>query len=78
MKIRFLFGIWCLTLLVLGIVYNSVLVSFITLPIYQPLVNSIFDIPKSNGVRVTVDKDRGADLYFRVIFQLDMNLFFKF
>ena len=76
MKIRFLFGIWCLALLVLGIVYNTVLVSFITLPVYQPLINSIFDIPKSTGVRVTVDKDRGADLYFRVRFQLHLNPFF--
>lgn len=70
MSIRLLFGGWCLALLILGKAYSSVLVSFITLPIYQPLINSVYDIPpKTSGVRVNVEKDKGIDVYFRVYFQ---------
>ena len=66
-SIRLLFGGWCLALLVLGKAYSSVLISFITLPIYVPLINSVSDISKTSGVRVTVERDKGVDVFFRVI-----------
>ena len=36
------------------------------MPIYEPLINFIADISKSSGVRVTVERDKGVDLYFCV------------
>lgn len=44
MKYYILAGTWGLSCFVVVTAYNSVLISFITTPVYQPLVKSIHDL----------------------------------
>ena len=65
--IRIGLAAFCLAAFVLNKAYSSVLISFATTPIFRPLIESIYDIPKNPSIRATLDRDRGTDVFFRVI-----------
>ena len=65
--IRIGLAAFCLAAFVLNKAYSSVLISFATTPIFRPLIESVYDIPKNPRVRVTVDKDMGTDVFLRVL-----------
>ena len=58
---------FCLAAFVLNKAYSSVLISFATTPIFRPIIDSIYDIPKTPNVRPITEKDQGTDVFFRVI-----------
>ena len=66
MFVRLIAGAMCLSCLVLYQAYSSVLVSTLTLPNYQSLINSVYDIPKTPGMAVTVINKKAADIIFTV------------
>ena len=66
MKIRILAGTWCLATVVLANVYSSTLISYVSAPTRQPIIDSIHDIPKVAGLQVAVDKGLGADVVVSV------------
>ncbi|XP_046461175.1 glutamate receptor 1-like [Daphnia pulex] len=53
---------WCLACFVLVQAYSSTLIAFITSPNTKPIINSVYDIPKVPGLKITVDRDYGADI----------------
>ncbi len=65
--IRIGIAAFSLAAFVLNHAYSSVLISFATTPIFRPLIESVYDIPKNPRVRVTVDKDMGTDVFLRVL-----------
>ena len=66
--IRIGIGAFSLAAFVLSHAYSSVLISFATTPIFRPLIDSVYDIPKNPRVYVTVDKDQGTDVFLRVYY----------
>ena len=66
LTIRFLAGAWCVTCFVLVAAYSSVLISFVTSPYYNPLIESVYDIPKDPKIKITVDRGLFPDLVYRV------------
>ena len=53
LAIRLAAGTWCLACFVVVTAYSSVLISFIVSPNLKPIINSIYDIPKNPGLKVT-------------------------
>jgi len=51
---RIVGGAWCLSALVLVTAYSSVLVSFYSAPIYQPLVRSMEELANRDDVNLAV------------------------
>jgi hypothetical protein len=65
-SIRLIAAVWCLAALVVTSIYNTTLISYVTSPNWQPLVRSIFDIPKMPQLRIVVDERMGADVIISV------------
>ena len=74
LAIRFLAGAWCLTCFVLIMAYSSVLISFVASPYYEPLISSLYDIPKNPQVTITVNKGLYPDLLFTVRFYIIVSI----
>ena len=47
-------------------VYGGVLTAVVTIPISQPLINSIFDIRNKPDIRVNVDRNLAVDIVIHV------------
>lgn len=60
-------GAWCLTCFVLTTAYSSVLISFVTMPNYQPLIRSVYELQTKPKIGVTVEKGFEPDLIFMAI-----------
>lgn len=55
LPVRLVAAVWCLGCLILGAAYSSTLISYITAPpTSQPIIGSLEDILKVNGLKVTV------------------------
>ncbi len=63
----FIVGSWCLSALVLGCAYNSLLISYILGSNYQALVVSPADIAKNSKIQIAVNKGNGVDIVLSVI-----------
>ena len=59
-------GAWCLVALVLGLAYNSTLITYVISPNNPPLVNSIKDVARNPKIRVLVEKGWGVDIFLSV------------
>lgn len=66
LTLRFIVGVWVLGSLVLATAYTSVLISFVTLPDYKPLVDSVYDLPLKPDIRATVTAGQAVDILFSV------------
>ena len=64
--VRLIVGSMCLSSFILYQAYSSVLVSTLTMPKIQPLIESPYDIPKAIDIAVTVKKSKAADVLFMV------------
>lgn len=62
LAIRFAAAAWCLACFVLVQAYSSTLIAFITSPNNEPIINSVYDIPKVPGLKITVNRNFAADL----------------
>jgi hypothetical protein len=62
LAIRFAAAAWCLACFVLVQVYSSTLIAFITSPNNKPIINSVYDIEKVPGLKITVNRNFAADL----------------
>ena len=71
LSVRFIVGAMCLSCLVLYQAYSSVLVSTLTLPKCQPLIKSVYDIPKTPSIAVTTVKQSAPDVQFMVFWFLN-------
>jgi hypothetical protein len=49
-------GSWCLIAVVLVYAYNGTLISHVSLPTHQPIVNSFEDLAASKTLRVTTQR----------------------
>ena len=49
-------GTWCLMAIIIVNAYNSMLITFISIPTYEPIVNTWDDVAKSNSLRIAVPK----------------------
>ncbi|XP_046453995.1 glutamate receptor ionotropic, delta-2-like isoform X2 [Daphnia pulex] len=58
----FIVGSWCLSALVLGCAYNSLLISYILGSNYQALVVSPEDLAKNSKIQIAVNKGNGVDI----------------
>ena len=58
--------VWCLAAVVLTNVYSSALISYVSAPNRQPIIDSIYDVPKVPGLEIVVDKGLGADVVVSV------------
>ena len=63
----FVVGSWCLSALVLGCAYNSLLISYVLGSNYQVLVVSSADLAKNSNIQIAVTKGNGVDLVLSVI-----------
>jgi ionotropic glutamate receptor len=64
----FIVGSWCLSALVLGCAYNSLLISYILGSNYQAaLVVSPADLAKNSKIQIAVNKGNGVDIVLSVI-----------
>jgi hypothetical protein len=64
----FIVGSWCLSALVLGCAYNSLLISYILGSNYQAaLVVSPADLVKNSKIQIAVNKGNGVDIVLSVI-----------
>ena len=61
-------GTWCVFAFFLVSFYTTTLISFVTSPNEQPLVNSVYDIPKKAGVNIVFDKRQYIDILLSVLF----------
>ncbi|XP_046443988.1 uncharacterized protein LOC124194023 [Daphnia pulex] len=62
LAIRFAAAAWCLACFVLVQAYSSTLIAFITSPNNKPIINSVYDIQKVPGLKITVNRNFAADL----------------
>ncbi|XP_046632203.1 ionotropic receptor 93a-like [Daphnia pulicaria] len=62
LAIRFAAAAWCLACFVLVQAYSSTLIAFITSPNNKPIINSVYDIEKVPGLKITVNRNFAADL----------------
>ncbi len=63
----FIVGSWCLSALVLGCAYNSLLISYILRSNNQALVVSAADLAKNSKIQIAVNKGNGVDIVLSVI-----------
>lgn len=56
LSFRILAGTWALGCFLLVNYYDSILTSFFTAPNYQPLIKSIYDLPKHPGIKITTNE----------------------
>ncbi|XP_046462609.1 uncharacterized protein LOC124208780 [Daphnia pulex] len=56
LPLRVLAGSWCLIAVVLVYAYNSTLISYVSLPTHQPIVNTFEDLAASKTLRVTTQR----------------------
>ncbi|EFX77449.1 hypothetical protein DAPPUDRAFT_321338 [Daphnia pulex] len=59
--VRMVAAVWCLAALVLVNGYNSVLISYVTSPNAEPLIQSIKDLGHTSDIHVVVDAGLGID-----------------
>jgi hypothetical protein len=57
---------WCLAAFVVVNVYNTTLISFISSPNLQPVIDTIYDIQKKPELQIVLDKAQYSDLFFSV------------
>ena len=65
-------GVWCLSCAVLGMAYSSTLISYMTAPHVQPIIDSLEDIPKVPGLFVTVNRGQDLEAILMVVFKNNM------
>jgi hypothetical protein len=56
LPLRVVAGSWCLIAVVLVYAYNSTLISYVSLPTHQPIVNTFEDLAASKTLRVTTQR----------------------
>ena len=56
LPLRFVAGSWCLIAVVLVYAYNGTLISYVSLPTHQPIVNTFEDLAASKTLRVTTQR----------------------
>jgi hypothetical protein len=59
-------AVWCLAALVLVNGYNSLLISYVTSPNAEPLIQSIKDLGHTSDIHVVVDAGLGIDYILSV------------
>ena len=64
--LRLIATAWCLGAFVLVTSYNSLLISYVTSPITQPLINSIQDLSNLTSIHVVVTAEQGFDIALTV------------
>ena len=75
LSLRFLAGVWCLMSLVLINYYNSLFISFLTVPQHEPLVNTFEDLARSAKLSLAVEK--GSAIGELVLVLIDKTVFLK-
>ena len=68
--VRILACFWGLGGLVLATAYLTVLISFVTMPIYQPIIKSVYELPKRPEIRLTVRPTWNPENVFIVYFTI--------
>jgi hypothetical protein len=58
--------VWCLAAFVLVNSYNCVLISYVTSPNAEPLINSITELGNVSSIHVVVDAGLGIDMVLSV------------
>ena len=53
--IRILAGIWCLMTVVVAYSFSGSLTSFLTTPVYEPVVDTFDDLAQSKTLKLTVE-----------------------
>lgn len=61
---------WCLASLIIGTYYSADLISFITVPTYKPLINSIHDVVERPELHLVTNKGGNADAVISVVLNL--------
>lgn len=61
LSIRLIAAVWCLGCFVLIQSYSSTLISYVLSPTITPIISSVDDIPKVNGLKITVDRGRSIE-----------------
>ncbi|KZS20609.1 Uncharacterized protein APZ42_012664 [Daphnia magna] len=56
LSLRFIAGSWCLVAVVLVYAYNGTLISHVSLPKYEPIVNNWGDLAANKNLRVTAQR----------------------
>ena len=56
LPLRMVAGAWCLIAVVIFYAYNSTLISYISLPIYDPIINNWEELAASKTLRVAAPK----------------------
>jgi hypothetical protein len=59
-------AVWCLAAFVLVTGYNSLLISYVTSPIAEPIIQSIKDLGNTSDIHVVVDAGMGIDYILSV------------
>ena len=57
---------WCLASLIIGTYYAADLTSYITVPTYKTLINSINEVPDRPDIRLVTNKGGNADAVISV------------
>ena len=66
LRIRLIAAAWCLAAFFVVNAYNTTLISFISSPNLQPVIDSIYEIQKKPELRMVLDKDQYSDSVFSV------------
>ena len=53
---RLVAGVWCLAALLFSNHYNSLFISFLTVPKHEPIVDSFEDLASSETLEIAVEK----------------------
>ena len=57
---------WFIFLFITTLSYSTTLISHVSIPLRQPTINSLDDIPDASGVKVLVQKWNAFDTFFLV------------
>ncbi len=64
--VRFLAGAWCVASFIIVTAYSSVLISFVTAPNLKPLIDSVYDLPIKQNIKLAVDRGWSPEFLFLV------------
>lgn len=77
LSLRFIAGSWCLVAVVLVYAYNGTLISHVSLPKYEPIVNNWGDLAANKNLRVTAQRGSLSANIILVIFKKKRQTFAK-
>ena len=82
LSLRLVAAGWFLAAIVLVNVYNGTLVSFLTVPKYEPIVGTLDELARSKTLKLAVGKQTIVSQYFLVPktieFLIEIKMFIKF